>query len=190
MTDTPATLPAPRLPEANEEPRHCLACGAKLRLRSVKAGEPDRHVCDGCGRIHFLDPKLAACVIPERDGQVLLLQRAIEPGRGKWVMPGGFVDRGEMPADAARREAREEVGLDVDIGELLGVFGTRGKPVIVVYLSAAIRGEAQALDESLAVRWVDGREIPWADLAFPSTRQSLGALAAKRGWPGPDPEEA
>lgn len=189
MSEPRKTLTPARLPEPDEEPRFCLACGGPLRLRSLKAGEPDRHVCDACGRIHFLDPKLAACVIPERGGQVLLLQRAIEPGLGKWVMPGGFVDRGELPAEAARREAREEVGLDVDIGELLGVFGTPGKPVIVVYLSAAIRGEAEALDESLAVRWVPGERIPWANLAFPSTRQSLGALARKRGWPGPAAEE-
>jgi ADP-ribose pyrophosphatase YjhB (NUDIX family) len=151
----------------------------------VKASESPRPVCDQCGRIHYLDPKVAACVIPERGSRVLLLQRAISPGRGKWVMPGGFVDQGEYPAEAARREAREEVGLTVDIGELLGVFGTRGRPIIVVYLSAAVRGEAAPLDESLAVRWVAGERIPWDELAFPSTRQSLGALARRRGWPVP-----
>ena len=93
--------PAPRAPEPGEVPRHCPACGGELRLRNLKEGEPPRHVCRACGRIEYLDPKVAACVVPERDGRILLLRRGISPGRGKWVMPGGFVDRGELPAEAA-----------------------------------------------------------------------------------------
>lgn len=190
MTEAPYGLPEPRLPVDHEEPRHCLACGGPLRLRLLKAAEPQRYVCDRCGRIHYIDPKVAACVIPEREGRILLLQRAISPGYGKWVMPGGFVDRGELPAEAARREALEETGLAVEPGELLGVFGTRDRPIIIVYLSAAVAGEAEARDEALAVRWVRGEEIPWDELAFPSTRQSLRALALRRGWPAPPAEPA
>lgn len=168
-----------------EQPRHCAACGARLEPRTVKAGEPVRQVCPSCGRIHYLDPKVAACVVPERDGQVLLLQRGIPPARGKWVMPGGFVDRGETPEEAARRECLEEVGLRVELGELLGIYGGRNGPIVIVYESRSVRGEAEPLDETLAIRWVDGSSLPWSDLAFPSTRESLTDLAERRGWPGP-----
>jgi ADP-ribose pyrophosphatase YjhB (NUDIX family) len=98
------------------------------------------------------------------------------------------VDRGELPAEAAQRETLEEVGLTVQITELLGVFGTPGKPIIIVYLSEVVAGEAAALDESLAVAWYGPEEIPWDQLAFPSTQQSLRALALMRGWPAPPQE--
>jgi ADP-ribose pyrophosphatase YjhB (NUDIX family) len=151
----------------------------------IKAGEPARLVCGACGRVEYLDPKVAACVVPERDGQILLLQRGISPGRGKWVMPGGFVDRGELPAEAATREAAEEVGLAVEVGPLIGVFGTHVSPIIIVYSATRVVGDAAPLDETQAVRWFAPAQIPWAELAFPSTRQALRALADLRGWPRP-----
>ncbi|MFH2005980.1 MAG: NUDIX hydrolase [bacterium] len=166
-------------------PRHCPACGGELGLRDLKQGEPPRHVCRLCGRIEYLDPKVAACVVPERDGRILLLRRGINPGRGKWVMPGGFVDRGELPAEAAVREALEEVGLEVEAGKLVGVFGSPDKPIIIVYQTASVSGEARPLDETLEVRWYTPAEIPWDELAFSSTLQCLTELARQRGWPGP-----
>ncbi len=177
--------PAPRPPKAGETPRFCPACGGALELRLIKAGEPERLVCRACGRVEYLDPKVAACVVPERQGKILLLRRAINPGRGKWVMPGGFVDRGELPAEAAVREAAEEVGLCVEVGPLIGVFGTHVSPIIIVYAACRVEGEAKPLDETLAVRWFAPAQIPWADLAFDSTRQALTALAEQRGWPLP-----
>ncbi len=168
-----------------ETPTFCSACGGALALRNIKAGEPERLVCGACGRVEYLDPKVAACVVPERQGQILLLQRGINPGRGKWVMPGGFVDRGELPAEAARREASEEVGLDVETGPLVGVFGTHTSPIIIVYTTARVDGEAAPLDETQAVRWFAPPEIPWAELAFESTVQALTEFARQRGWPVP-----
>jgi ADP-ribose pyrophosphatase YjhB (NUDIX family) len=176
---------APRPPKPGETPRFCPACGGALESRLIKAGEPERLVCQACGRVEYLDPKVAACVVPERQGKILLLKRAINPGRGKWVMPGGFVDRGELPAEAAVREAAEEVGLRVEVGALIGVFGTHVSPIIIVYGSGQVVGEPAPLDETLAVRWFAPDQIPWSDLAFDSTRQALTALAEQRGWPLP-----
>ena len=79
-------------------------------------------VCSACQFVFFLDPKVAACTIIPLDGKIVLLQRAIEPGYGKWVFPGGYVDRGETVADAAIREAREEVSLEVRLVSLLDVY--------------------------------------------------------------------
>src|SRR5262245_14894740 len=112
--------------------RFCPPCGGALSSRSLKPGEPDRLVCDACGFVFYLNPKLAACAITAVGDRVVLLRRAIEPQYGKWVFPGGFVDRGETAADAAVRETREEVCLDVEIQDLVGVFSYRGNDVVVV----------------------------------------------------------
>src|SRR5687768_10313657 len=94
--------------------RFCPVCGAPLAARLLKAGEPERLVCTGCGFVFYLDPKLAVgTIIRDERARVVLVKRAIEPGYGKWVFPGGYVDRGEEVPAAAVREAREETGLEV-----------------------------------------------------------------------------
>ena len=94
--------------------RFCPACGGTLESRLLKASDPERLVCTQCEFVFYLDPKLAVGTIirDERD-RVVLVRRAIEPGYGKWVFPGGYVDRGEQLQAAALREAREETGLEV-----------------------------------------------------------------------------
>ena len=81
--------------------RFCPKCGAGLVLRRLKDHEPERMVCKECAFVLFHDPKLAAGTLFCQDGKFVLLRRAIEPGYGKWVFPGGFVDRGETVKDAA-----------------------------------------------------------------------------------------
>src|SRR3989338_1309155 len=91
----------------------CPKCGAALARCSIKAGEPDRLVCQGCGFIFYLDPKVAVGTIISTGEGIVLVKRAIEPAYGKWVFPGGLVDRGERGEDAASRETREEGWLEV-----------------------------------------------------------------------------
>src|SRR3712207_2137850 len=95
---------------------YCPRCGGRLRSRQVKDGEPERLVCEECSFIFYLGPKLVAAVIFEVDGGIVMTQRAIEPGYGKWTFPGGFMDRGETAEAAASREAREEAGVEVEVG--------------------------------------------------------------------------
>jgi 8-oxo-dGTP diphosphatase len=83
----------------------CPRCSGRLGLHEVKDGEPERLVCKACGFIFYQGPKLVAATIFELDGGILLTQRAIEPGYGKWTFPGGFVERGERAEAAAEREA-------------------------------------------------------------------------------------
>ena len=84
------------------EYRFCPKCGAPLVLKRLKDLEPERLVCKKCEFVFFLNPKVAAGTLFQHDGKIVLLRRAIEPGYGKWVFPGGFVDRGETVIEGAR----------------------------------------------------------------------------------------
>jgi ADP-ribose pyrophosphatase YjhB (NUDIX family) len=155
--------------------RFCPSCGAALALQALKAGEPDRLVCSGCRFIFYLDPKLAVGVLLVRSGGVLLLRRGIEPGYGRWVFPGGYVDRGEHPEEAAVREALEEAGVQVELRGLVGVYNEPpASPVVLVaYRAEVVAGDPVALDESLEARLFPPAEIPWDELAFPTTRAAV-----------------
>ncbi len=122
----------------------------------------------------YQDPKLAACSIVEINGRIVLLQRGVQPEKGKWVIPGGFVDRGEEVKAAAIRETEEECGIKTRIKDLLGIYSYPGRLVVVtVYVAEYLSGELKAADESLSMRLVLPEEIPWDELAFPSTVDAL-----------------
>ncbi|MGE0448493.1 MAG: NUDIX domain-containing protein [Vicinamibacterales bacterium] len=155
--------------------RFCPRCGQALEQRLLKAGDPARLVCAACGFIFYLDPKVAVGTIIRREsGRLVLVRRAIEPGYGKWVFPGGYVDRGEPLTEAAIREAREESGLDVRLEGLVNIYSYAGRtPVIVVYAATAVGGSLAFDDECLECAEVPPEAIPWDELAFRSTREAL-----------------
>lgn len=158
----------------NESYRYCPLCGKGLVKRTVKKGEPKRLVCGACGFVFYLDPKLAACVIVEIEGEILMVKRGISPGAGMWVIPGGFVDVGERVHEAARREAREETGLDVETGALVGVYSYEDSSVaVIVYEARVTGGELIAGDETLEAKLFAPSDIPWADIPFSSTTEAL-----------------
>lgn len=159
----------------------CPFCGGPLAVQEIKPGEPARPVCLRCDFVHFADPKLAAGCIVEIEGQIALVRRAIEPGYGKWVFPGGYVDRGERVEDAARRETLEEASLDVRITSLLNVYSYPGRPVVVVvYTAEVVSGTFAAADEVLECATFAPDALPWAELAFPSTWDALGEYVRTR----------
>jgi 8-oxo-dGTP diphosphatase len=154
--------------------RFCPKCGGTLDIKLLKAGEPQRFVCSRCQYVFYIDPKIAACTITEIDGRIVMLKRAIPPGVGLWVIPGGFVDVGETVEEAAIRETWEEVGLKVEIGSLIGVYSyPKSSVAIVVYQADVLEGIPEALDESLEVGLFVPEDIPWLDIAFRSTEDSL-----------------
>jgi 8-oxo-dGTP diphosphatase len=155
--------------------RFCPACGGPLESRQLKAGDPARLVCGRCGFVLYLDPKVAVgTVIVAADERIVLVRRAIEPGYGLWVFPGGYVDRGEEITAAAIREAREEAGLEVRLDGLINIYSYPGRPIIIVVYRASIVGGELAIDEeSLEARLFARAEIPWTELAFRSTREAL-----------------
>jgi 8-oxo-dGTP diphosphatase len=155
--------------------RFCPVCGGALESRSLKNGDPARLVCTACGFVFYLDPKLAVgTIITDEQNRVVLVRRAIEPGYGKWVFPGGYVDRGEEVQAAAVREAREETGLDVRLDRLINIYSYAGRvPVIVVYAATMIGGCLGCDDEGLEARFFEPDTIPWRELAFRSTHEAL-----------------
>jgi ADP-ribose pyrophosphatase YjhB (NUDIX family) len=127
-----------------------------------------------CEFVFYQDPKIATGVVFTVNGGILLVQRAIHPAYGKWVFPGGYVDRGETLEAAALREVREESGLSVRLTRLLGAYSYPGHPVILVAYAGEVTDGTVAIDEeSLAIRAYPPAEIPWNDLAFPSTTQAI-----------------
>lgn len=163
------------LPHDERPYAFCPMCGGQLEARSVKMNEPERLVCSRCGFIFYLDPKVAVgTIITDPHQHIVLVRRAIQPGYGKWVFPGGFVDRGEEVHVAAVREAREETGLDITLERLLNVYSYRGSvPVIIVYTARIIGGCLACDDEGLEARFFPPDTIPWDELAFRSTSEAL-----------------
>ena len=108
------------------------------------------------------------------DGGIVLVQRDIEPGYGKWTFPGGFVERGERTESAAEREVLEETGLEVKVGGIVGLYSYEDQvPVIAVFSGRVTGGEPQPLDETMAVEVFPREGLPWSEMAFPSTEHAL-----------------
>ncbi len=156
------------------EYRYCPKCGGSLDKKIVKSNEPKRLVCQDCSFIFYQDPKVVAGTVFTLNGGIVLLKRGVEPALGKWVFPGGYVDRDESVQDAAVRETKEESQLDVKLGPLLNVYSYPRSPnVIIVYTAEVIGGTLTAADESIEAAVFGSKEVPWHELAFDSTKDAL-----------------
>jgi len=147
----------------------------------LKRGDPERLVCENCGFVFYLGPKLVAGAIFEMDEGIVLIQRDIEPGYGKWTFPGGFVERGERAEAAAGREVLEESGLEIEVGEIVGLYTYEGQvPAIAVFAAKVRGGKPTPLDETMDVRSFPRDHLPWTEMAFPSTEQALEDYLGQR----------
>ncbi len=159
-----------------DEVNYCPRCGTAVS-RAVRFGR-EREVCPNCGWIHFADPKVAAAILLEQDGRVLLVRRINEPFRGMWTLPAGFVDAGEDPKRAAERECLEETGLTVHATDVLDIIAgrehPRGADFVIVYRGQVVSGELQAADDADQAGWFGRDELP--KLAFRATEMVLRSL--------------
>jgi ADP-ribose pyrophosphatase YjhB (NUDIX family) len=147
----------------------CSHCGQRVSLKVPPGDHLPRFVCDSCGSIHYENPKLVVGCIPEWEGRILLCRRAIEPRRGFWTIPAGFMENGETLMQAAAREAVEEAEATVEIGSLLAIFhALRARQVHVFFRARLIEPRFGVGPESLEVKLVEERAIPWDEIAFVS----------------------
>lgn len=163
--------------------RFCPRCGQAMRYEP-RYGRV-RPVCGACRYIHFIDPKVAVCVLVERAGALLMIRRRGDPERGKWSFPAGFMDADEDPAQAAAREALEETGLEVRVTALLDAIPRRdaheGADLLLVYRAEIVGGRLAAGDDAERAEFFTAEQIP-AELAFTSTKLVLARWLAHE-WP-------
>jgi ADP-ribose pyrophosphatase YjhB (NUDIX family) len=154
---------------ALEDVRFCPRCGQPADVtfpRSIR--------CESCGYGAFFNPKPVACAIPRTaDERIILMRRGFEPSRGLWTMPGGFVDLGESVEEAAIRETKEEVAVDIEIMGLVGVYSRSTDRIVVVVYAARTDGTPTRTEEALEVEAFQPTTIPWDQLAFWSDGRAL-----------------
>ena len=144
-------------------------------VRRVPDGDTnERYVCDDCGHIHYTNPKIVVGSVVAYDGRILLCRRAIEPRKGFWTLPAGFLEELETPEEGARREAREEACATIVIDALLAVYSVpRISQVQLMYRARLEKPEISPGPESLEVDLFAWPKIPWDQAAFPSVHWAL-----------------
>jgi ADP-ribose pyrophosphatase YjhB (NUDIX family) len=167
--------------QRREDLRLCSRCGGLLAWRLVATEGRKRFVCGGCAFISYENPKIVAATIPEREGRVILLRRGIEPSKGLWTYPAGFMEMGETVEDAARRETREEIRSRVRISGPPRIYSYVDAGVVtMVYPARIVSGRPGPTPESLEVAAFRPADIPWRELAFRSTYHALHAWVESR----------
>jgi len=152
----------------------CSNCGHRVVLKVPEGDFLPRHLCENCGVIHYLNPKVVVGSVPEYEGRILICRRGIEPRIGYWTIPAGFMENDETLEAGAAREAVEEARIQVEIGSLLLLANvTSARQVHVFFRSRMLTPHFATTHESTEVKLVEEREIPWDDLAFPSTEYAL-----------------
>ncbi|KJS23792.1 MAG: NUDIX hydrolase [Hyphomonadaceae bacterium BRH_c29] len=142
-----------------------------------------RRVCSHCHFIDYVNPKIVAGSVVTKNGQILLCRRAIEPRKGYWTLPAGFMEVGETVEDAARREAQEEACADIRIEQLLAVYSVPRIAQVQVMFRATLESDIAAGPESEEVGLFDWKDIPWSELAFPTVVWALTQYSETRHLP-------
>ena len=154
--------------------QHCRVCGAPTPYKVPADDNRDRAVCSACGEIHYENPLNVVGTVPVWGDQVLLCRRAIEPRRGLWTLPAGFMELGESTADGALRETVEEAGAKVEMQGLFSVLNVvRVGQVHLFYRARMLDTTLDPGPESLEARLFREDEVPWDELAFRTVRQTL-----------------
>jgi ADP-ribose pyrophosphatase YjhB (NUDIX family) len=152
----------------------CPSCGQPIQQRIPEGDNRPRDVCSACNTVHYQNPRIVAGCIIECQGKILLCRRAIEPRRGFWTNPAGFMEIGESLLQAAARETWEEAMAVVQMGSMLSVVNVLRRAQVHIFFRAILPEPRFAAGvESLDVRLYDESELPWPEIAFPSGIFSL-----------------
>ena len=157
---------------------YCPYCGVELETRYVFGD--DRRVCPQCAFVQFKDPKVAVIGFVTVGDEILLIRRGVEPAKGQWALPGGYMDAGEMPRGALSRELREEVGIDVHPGEFLDIFpfaktSRIAGGIVIAYrvdLACDTPPDVQHQDDVDAAEWFSMDRLP-KQIAFESSQELI-----------------
>lgn len=172
-TDVPSGLGIPDWLAASLN--FCSRCGTALRFGTVPGEDRERLACSGCGHIAYVNPRLVVTTLPITDaGEIVLIRRGIEPGKGSWAQPGGFLEVDETVNQAAIRETWEETGLLVEPGEIVGLY-TRLEAIVVTIAFEAriVGGTAAPTAEATEIAAFAPEAIPWPEIAFKTTVWAL-----------------
>ncbi|PZN32488.1 MAG: NUDIX hydrolase [Proteobacteria bacterium] len=154
--------------------KFCSACGQPVAQQIPPGDHLPRYVCTACGTIHYENPRIIAGCVPEWEGKILLCRRAIEPRRGFWTVPAGFMENGETLQAAAARESVEEALARVEIGSPLAIVHVlHAHQVHVLFRARLLDTDFGVGPESLEVGLYEENAIPWDDLAFLSVEFAL-----------------
>lgn len=154
--------------------KYCSQCGAPVELSIPEGDDRPRHVCGNCGTVHYQNPKMVVGCIPEWEDRILLCRRAIEPRRGLWTLPAGFMENGETTQQGAARETLEEAGARVEIGGLYSLFNLPHiNQVYLIYRARLLDLAFGPGAESLEVDLFRQDAIPWDEMAFPVVSETL-----------------
>ena len=147
--------------------------GAQFDLKVPDGDDRARQVCSTCGFINYVNPKIVVGTVALQDGKVLLCKRAIEPRRGFWTLPAGYLEERETVEDGARREAREEANATIDLHGILAIYSIPRISQVQIMFHGAVVGPVSPGPESEAVELFPWDDIPWQELAFPSVHWAL-----------------
>jgi ADP-ribose pyrophosphatase YjhB (NUDIX family) len=162
--------------------RHCKACGAAVAYRLPDDGDMrERAVCPQCHLVHYENPLNVVGTIPFLDDRVLLCLRNIEPRRGKWTLPAGFMELGETVAQGAARETHEEAGAEIEMLDLFSLMNVVRVGQVHFFFRARLLSETFSPGhETQEARLFRQDEIPWDEIAFRTVRETLQCFFADR----------
>lgn len=164
-------------------PQHRPNSGRGPSMRAVPKGDTrERLICPDCGFVQYENPKIVVGSVIAVDGSVLMCRRAINPRKGFWTLPAGYLELNETPHDGAKREAWEEARARISLDALLAVYAiARISQVQMIWRARLAEPGFGAGPESQEVALFAWRQIPWNEIAFPSVRWALNHFYATRG---------
>ena len=153
---------------------YCSECGAKVRFQTPAGDDRPRYICNACNRIHYENPKMVVGCIPEYEDKIIMCRRDIEPRKGKWTLPAGYLENGESVKEGARRETLEESGAVVgNLTSYLLIDIVYINQIYLMFRGQMFKPEYYPTAESAEVKLMHESEIPWDQIAFKAIEKTL-----------------
>ena len=153
--------------------KYCPCCGTRIKLREEEGRR--RLFCPACHWVNYENPlPSSAALVRNKKGEILLVKRGVEPGRGKWALPSGFIEIEETPEEACLRELEEETGLEGKILKLIGVYSQKSelyKNVLIIGYEVEAHGQPRPGSDSTKAQFFSVDKLP--PVAFSSHKQII-----------------